>query len=240
MNSYTTFSQIYDSVMDNYDYDRVFQWLESLVPENKKLEILEMAMGTGRLTEKLAKIGKVTGFDYSGDMLALAEERLRGVGVSLFQMDLRTFDLNRNYDCILCLCDGMNYLESEEDLLHCFFNVKKHLKDGGRFIFDMNTHARFLDYGDFTEMREEDDFTLIWENHYDPPVNEYCITMFIRNKDGRYDRYREIHEERAFSRADVEFLLREAGLNLIEAYDGYTDRKAHDETERICYVVEKI
>ena len=78
MNSYTTFSQIYDSVMDNYDYDRVFQWLESLVPEKKKLEILEMAMGTGRLTEKLAKIGKVTGFDYSGDMLALAEERLRG------------------------------------------------------------------------------------------------------------------------------------------------------------------
>ena len=71
-------------------------------------------------------------------------------------------------------------------------------------------------------------------------MNEYCITMFIRNKDGRYDRYREIHEERAFSRADVEFLLREAGLNLIEAFDGYTDRKANDETERICYLVENV
>ena len=240
MNSYTTFSQIYDSVMDNYDYDRVFQWLKSLLPKEKDPEILEMAMGTGRLTEKLIGIGKVTGFDYSADMLALAEERLRGRGVPLLQMDLRTFDLNKTYDCILCLCDGMNYLKSEEELLQSFSRVEKHLKKGGLFVFDMNTHARFLDYGNFTEMREEENFTLIWENDYDPPVNEYCITMFIRDKDGKYDRYREVHEERAFGRQQVESLLREAGLKLIEAYDGYTERKVHGETERICYVVEKI
>ena len=240
MNSYTTFSQIYDSVMDNYDYDRVFEWLKSFLSKEKNPDILEMAMGTGRLIEKLIGIGKVTGFDNSADMLALAEERLRGRGVSLLQMDLRTFDLNRTYDCILCLCDGMNYLESEEELLQSFLRVEKHLKKGGLFVFDMNTHARFLDYGNFTEMREEENFTLIWENYYEAPVNEYCITMFIRDKDGKYDRYREIHEERAFSREQVESLLKEAGLKLIEAYDGYTDKKAHDETERICYLVEKI
>lgn len=236
MNSYTTFSQLYDSVMDNYDYDRVFHWVTSFLPDDKKSEILEMAMGTGRLAEKLADRGEITGFDHSADMLALADERLRGRGVSLFQMDLRTFELHRAFDCIICLCDGMNYLADEDELLACFQKVREHLKEGGLFLFDMNTHARFLDYGDFTEMREEDDFTLIWENHYEPPVNEYCITMFIRDHEGKFDRYQEIHEERAFSRETVERLLNEAGLKLIDIYDGYTKKKAHDETERICYV----
>lgn len=236
MNSYTTFSQLYDSVMDNYDYDRVFQWVSSFLPDDKKSEILEMAMGTGRLAEKLADSVEVTGFDQSSDMLALAEERLRGRSVSLFQMDLRTFELRHTFDYILCLCDGMNYLADEGELLACFRRVREHLKEGGLFLFDMNTHARFLDYGDFTEMREEDDFTLIWENHYEPPVNEYCITMFIRNHEGKYDRYQEIHEERAFSRETVERLLNEAGLRLIDVYDGYKKKKAHDETERMCYV----
>lgn len=236
MNSYTTFSQLYDSVMDNYDYDRVFQWVSSFLPDDKKSEILEMAMGTGRLAEKFADSVEVTGFDQSADMLALAEERLRGRSVSLFQMDLRTFELRHTFDYILCLCDGMNYLADEGELLACFRRVREHLKEGGLFLFDMNTHARFLDYGDFTEMREEDDFTLIWENHYEPPVNEYCITMFIRNHEGKYDRYQEIHEERAFSRETVERLLNEAGLRLIDVYDGYKKKKAHDETERMCYV----
>lgn len=236
MNSYTTFSQLYDSVMDNYDYDRVFQWVSSFLPDDKKSEILEMAMGTGRLAEKLADSVEVTGFDQSSDMLALAEERLRGRSVSLFQMDLRTFELRHTFDYILCLCDGMNYLADEGELLACFRRVREHLKEGGLFLFDMNTHARFLDYGDFTEMREEDDFTLIWENHYEPPVNEYCITMFIRDHEGKYDRYQEIHEERAFSRETVERLLNEAGLRLIDVYDGYKKKKAHDETERMCYV----
>lgn len=222
--------------MDNYDYDRVFHWVTSFLPDDKKSEILEMAMGTGRLAEKLADRGEITGFDHSADMLALADERLRGRGVSLFQMDLRTFELHRAFDCIICLCDGMNYLADEDELLACFQKVREHLKEGGLFLFDMNTHARFLDYGDFTEMREEDDFTLIWENHYEPPVNEYCITMFIRDHEGKFDRYQEIHEERAFSRETVERLLNEAGLKLIDIYDGYTKKKAHDETERICYV----
>ncbi|WP_322627186.1 class I SAM-dependent methyltransferase [Aedoeadaptatus coxii] len=236
MNSYTTFSQLYDSVMDNYDYDRVFQWVSSFLPDDKKSDILEMAMGTGRLAEKLADSVEVTGFDQSADMLALAEERLRGRSVSLFQMDLRTFELRHTFDSILCLCDGMNYLADEDELLACFRRVREHLKEGGLFLFDMNTHARFLDYGDFTEVREEDDFTLIWENHYEPPVNEYCITMFIRDHEGKYDRYQEVHEERAFSREIVERLLNEADLRLIDVYDGYTKKKAHDETERMCYV----
>ena len=236
MNSYTTFSQLYDSVMDNYDYDRVFQWVSSFLPDDKKSEILEMAMGTGRLAEKFADSVEVTGFDQSADMLALAEERLRGRSVSLFQMDLRTFELRHTFDYILCLCDGMNYLADEDQLLACFRKVRENLKEGGLFLFDMNPPARFLDYADFTEMREEDDFTLIWENHYEPPVNEYCITMFIRDHEGKYDRYQEIHEERAFSRETVERLLNEAGLRLIDIYDGYTKKKAHDETERMCYV----
>ena len=73
MSEYEGFSLIYDAVMANYDYDEVFRWVKKVLGEREGLAILEMAMGTGKLTEKLTDLGTVMGFDRSEDMLMQAE-----------------------------------------------------------------------------------------------------------------------------------------------------------------------
>ncbi|MFR9297015.1 MAG: hypothetical protein ACLVLI_04780, partial [Aedoeadaptatus pacaensis] len=60
MNEYEAFSLIYDAVMANYDYDEAFRWVKEVAGEGDRFEILEMAMGTGKLAEKLTELGNVT------------------------------------------------------------------------------------------------------------------------------------------------------------------------------------
>lgn len=238
MNEYRALSFIYDSVMDNYDYDRVFHWISEIVGEKRPLRILEMAMGTGKLTERLRNLGTVTGFDASEEMLALAEARLRDRGeVQLYRMDLRDFTVEGTFDVIVCLFDGYNYLSSEEALKASFKRVRNALKEDGLFLFDLNTAYRFeYEYGDFTEIREDDDYLLIWDNFYADGINRYDLTVFLRDQDGRYERYDETHREYTFKTERIEALLEEAGFSSVESFDGYSNCPRKATSGRIAYV----
>lgn len=242
---YEVFSRIYDEVMDNYDYDLVFRWLEDLLRRHKVevRTILEMAMGTGKLTERLTALGEVTGFDRSPEMLSIAYGALYGDPmVTMRRADLRDFDLRRNFDLIVCLCDGYNYLPTKKDLSNSFERVYAHLHSGGLFVFDMNTAYRFSEeYGAYREIREGDDYFLTWENEYDEVrrVNRYDVNIFFETRDGLYERAREVHKEYAYTREEIENLLRENGLHRMETLDGYTHKPATETSGRVSYVVIK-
>ena len=238
MNEYEAFSLIYDAVMANYDYDEAFRWVKEIAGEGDRFEILEMAMGTGKLAEKLTALGNVTGFDRSEEMLTQAYRRLyKNPRAKWTKMDLRDFSFSKPFDLILCLCDGLNYLTCEADLLACFKRVRAHLKDGGRFLFDLNTAARFREYGDLKEIRDEEGYFLTWENHFDGRVNRYAITAFLEEEDGAYERFDEVHEEYVYEEETVRRCLKEAGMKVLAIYDGYSFSPATPQSKRISYVV---
>ena len=237
MSEYEAFSLIYDAVMTNYDYDEVFRWVRGIAGEKDRPEILEMAMGTGKLTEKLTTMGAVLGFDRSEEMLIQAYRRLyKNPRAKWTKMDLRDFCFSKSFDLILCLCDGLNYLPTEADLLACFKQVRAHLKAGGRFLFDLNTAARFREYGDLKEIRDEEGYFLTWENHFDGRINRYVITAFLEEEGGAYERFDEIHEEYVYEENTVEGCLNEAGLKVLAVYDGYSFSPATPQSKRISFV----
>lgn len=99
--TYQYLAQVYDDLMGDYDYDEVYHFLESQVDHFGN--ILEMACGTGSLTEKLVKKGPVTAFDGSEEMLQVARDKLGyNPRVFLLRQDLRTFQLTEKYRTILC------------------------------------------------------------------------------------------------------------------------------------------
>ncbi|MDY3118491.1 MAG: class I SAM-dependent methyltransferase [Peptoniphilus sp.] len=239
MSEYEAFSRIYDQAMDNYDYDKVYRWIEKIVGDVPHRQILEMAMGTGKLTEKLTDLGQVTGFDRSEEMLMQAYRRLyKNPRAKWTKMDLRNFHFSESFDLIVCLCDGLNYLSTEADLLACFQRVRSHLNADGRFLFDLNTAACFQEYGDLKEIRDEEGYFLTWENHFDGRINCYAITAFIEEDDGAYVRFDEVHEEYVYDKKSVERLLRESGLKVLAIYDGYSFSPATERSKRISFVVE--
>jgi len=78
MEQYSTFSEIYDYLMDTKDYDL---WTENIIKIYNKYEIspkkiLELGCGTGNITTRLYKKGfSIIGTDISREMLEVANDK---------------------------------------------------------------------------------------------------------------------------------------------------------------------
>ena len=150
--------------------------------------------------------------------------------------DMREFELYGTVRAVVSICDSMNYLLEEEDLLEVFKLVNNYLDPGGIFIFDMNTrykYANMLGETTIAENREEGSF--IWENYFDEEedINQYDLTLFIRDEDDRYSKYEETHYQRVYDLEIVKTLLEEAGMEFVAAYDAFTKNPVREDSERI-------
>lgn len=239
---YSIFAEYYDQLMDNYDYQGVFDFLVQTLEEERASQgpILEMACGTGKLTGMLTKLGPVDAFDLSDQMLALAYQRLyRNKRARIFNMDMTSFDLNKKYQVILCLCDSLNYLDSIDKIRSCFRSVKAHLANGGVFIFDMNTEYRFREvFEDHIQIEEGEDHFITWANHYEKEAkrNTYSLNFFTREGD-LYRRAMEEHYEYAYTMEEIDQALSQAGLSIASIRNAYSQREDLEKAERLVYIV---
>ena len=82
-------------------------------------------------------------------------------------------------------------ITSKEDITSVFECVKKGLKPGGVFIFDLKTIHFFRDVlAENTYAENRDDSAFIWDNYYDEETrnNEYDLAVFIKNEDESFIR----------------------------------------------------
>jgi len=153
--------------------------------------------------------------------------------------DMREFELYGTVRAVISICDSMNYILEEEDLLQVFKLVNNYLDPKGIFIFDMNTrykYATLLGETTITESREEGSF--IWENYFDEEedMNQYDLTLFIREEGDLYRKYEETHLQRVYDLDTVKALLKEAGMEFVAAYDAFTKEPVKEDSERI-YII---
>ena len=170
------------------------------------------------------------------------------------QQDMREFELYGTVSAVVSICDSMNYMTSDEDLLSVFRLVNNYLDKDGVFVFDMNTEYKYKELmGDTTIAENREDVSFIWENLYDADkrLNEYCLTLFAKveaeddeeegedsAKPALYEKYEEVHLQRAYPLTEVKRLLHEAGMTFVAAYDVLTREVPGPECERM-YIVAK-
>jgi SAM-dependent methyltransferase len=102
--------------------------------------VLELACGTGRLTIPIAQSGvEIVGLDLSPSMLAHARTKAGAAGVEIefVEADCRSFDLGRKFALIIMAFNSMQHLHDYASLAALFANVRKHLAENGRFVFDV-------------------------------------------------------------------------------------------------------
>ncbi len=244
---YESLSKYYDIYMEEVPYEK---WLENieyfLNKYNKRGKtLLDLGCGTGTMSVLFSKAGfKVTGIDLSEDMLSEAAQKAEEEGERIFFscQDMREFEVLGGFDVIVSLCDCMNYITEAENLKEVFKNCRKALKDGGIFIFDINTVYKLkevLGCGSFCETEEDSAFTC--ENYFDDEtnINEYYVNIFAKAEDGRYERFEELHCERAYTVGEIEGLLKEVGLRLYETADAETLGEPFETSERIYFIAGK-
>lgn len=242
--SYESFAQVYDTFMDNVPYK---QWAEYLVRILRKNGIdtglvLDLGCGTGNMTEELAGAGyDMIGVDSSPDMLELAFEKKEKSGHNILYLlqDMRTFELYGTVRAVISACDCLNYITDPEDLLEVFRLVNNYLDPEGIFIFDFNTEYKYREIlGERTIAEDRDDCSFIWDNYYDPEerINDYALTLFIREQGDLYRKYQEQHFQRAYTLEEIQALLEQSGLRFIAAMQAYTDREPGPDSERILVI----
>lgn len=262
MQAYTGFARVYDSFMDNIPYEDWSEYLVKLLSEYGIEDgiILDLGCGTGNITQLLANRGfDMIGIDNAEEMLTIAIEKqddLKDIEQSLEKsscgsilyllQDMREFELYGTVKAVVSICDSMNYIMSEEELLQVFQLVNNYLDPGGVFIFDMNTMHKYQDIlGDTTIAENRDNCSFIWENYYyeEEEINEYDLTLYIKeesdNKEGGgnvFRRYEETHYQKAYQLETIIALIEKSGMEYVTAFDAFTQNPPRFDSERI-YVV---
>lgn len=238
--SYKEFSQIYDLLMDDIDYEKWTSFIINKVEGSRK--ILEAACGTGSITRLLSeKNFRVTAFDLSEDMLMRAYEKLgRSPGVRLLNMDMTSFKIDDKFDASICCCDGINYI-TENEVLKFFNNVYNHLNDNSRFIFDMSTEYKYTTMFNDTYVYDDGEIFYVWENVTDEQNSSVNmeINFFIKDSSNKYTRINEIQTQYIHSVQKIIKLLKEAGFNNIEIYDDYNNEPFNEESLRAVFCAAK-
>ena len=228
--------------MYDLDYEKIYKFIREVLGK-KSLEpelVLEMACGTGGLTEKLVRDYKLHAFDLSDDMLSVCENKIRSKNLKLFKQNMVGFSAPASYDAIFSVGDSLNYVTDEKDFEAAIKSSYDHLKDGGIFIFDLNTEYKFKNIPPVT-VDEVEDVLYLWENIYDEEekLNTYGVNFFRNIKDNDYKRFYEEHLERAYDLPFVKNLLGKTGFKDIEVYDDYEFKEVRDETSRYTFITRR-
>lgn len=245
MEAYTSFAAVYDTFMDNIPYEEWAAYLMKLLREyniNDGL-VLDLGCGTGNMTELLSEAGyDMIGVDNAEEMLEIAMEKREKSGQDILYLlqDMREFELYGTVKAIVSICDSVNYITEEEDLLEVFKLANNYLDPKGVFIFDFNTVYKYSEIlGNQTIAEDREDCSFIWDNYYyeEEQINEYELSLFIKETDSDlYRKYQETHFQKAYDLEMMKRLVEQSGLEYVTAYDAFTKNPPTEESERI-YVV---
>lgn len=244
MDAYTSFAAVYDTFMDNIPYEEWAAYYIELLKEYGVCDgiVLDLGCGTGSMTERLATAGyDMIGVDNAEDMLELAMDKRAASGNDILYLlqDMREFELYGTVRAIVSVCDSVNYITEQAELLEVFRLVNNYLDPKGVFLFDFNTVYKYRELlGERTIAEDREECSFIWDNYYDEEdrINEYALSLFIREDSGMYRKYQETHFQRAYELAEMRKLVEQAGLEFITAYDAFTRKEPTETSERICVV----
>lgn len=244
MTGYSTFARYYDNLTANIDYVKRAEYFHEIIKRYKNTDgsiLLDLACGTGSISEEMAKIGyDVIGVDYSDEMLGIALDKKFDSGLNILYLcqDMRKLDLYGSMDVTICALDSINHLNSLADVKKVFENVALFSEPQGLFIFDVNTlykHRNILANNTFTY--ETDNVFCVWENTLVEDTNEVKMNLefFELEENGLYSRTSDSFSEKAYSEESIEELLRECGFELLAKFGDDTFSPPACNSQRIVY-----
>ena len=243
--SYTILAQSYDRLTADVDYER---WADYVARHFRKLKrpvrsVVELACGTGSLASLLAGRGYcVTAVDLSQDMLTVAEQKCRGLDVTLLCQDMSRLNLPPGRaDAVICCLDSVNYVTRPPALRRAFQRVYKVLAPGGLFLFDVKTPLALERADGQTYLDEDDGLYCVWRADWYPRrrVCAYGLDLFLQTEDGLWERGGEYHEEYAYTMDELDGFLRGAGFRHVRQYGDKVMTAPKEGAQRVFFAARK-
>ena len=228
--NYNQFAWYYDSLMEPKFYEDYFHFIK----ENASFKsVLDLGCGTGRLDAQLVKEDIILdGIDLSQQMIDIAAQEVQSDKAHFEVADMLTYQPNKTYDLVLCVCDSLNYILGFENQVQILKNVYKFLNDNGTFIFDIHSQYKINElFKNYIEEDENEDFYFFWKVK---KTNEYQITHYVIIEDLNDDvRMEEKHIQESYP---IEWYVK--ALQEIE-FKEITYTESFQENERVVFKIKK-
>jgi SAM-dependent methyltransferase len=136
---YERSAQFYDLIYSASRFKPVAEWageVDAIIRERNPSArtLLDVACGTGHHLSYLRDHYSVEGVDISEEMLRLARARLPDV--PLHHADMRTLDLGRTFDSVICLFSSIGYAHGPDELAATVDGFGRHLNGGGVIVVE--------------------------------------------------------------------------------------------------------
>ncbi len=241
MDSYGKFAKIYDELInEDIDYKEMATFIKNQV--SSFTYYLDLGTGTGNLSSLLGPLFTETYLvDLSPDMLTLASEKFENQEIPYhsFAIPMTEIKFSKSFSLITSSMDSINYMLEEEEVKLLFHKVSQHLDDDGVFIFDLNSPYKIKTIlGNNDYIYNGEDLVYTWQNTLEDDVVEMDLNFFVA-KGSVYERFEEIHMERAYEIETIETWLHEAGFHLDSLKPGYMEGQILKNTERFVFIARK-
>lgn len=137
------YAGFYDALYVDKDYEAEVKFLAQVFAEHGVRPggtVLDLGAGTGTHALALAARGyRVTGVDRASAMVKQARVKAAeagAAGVRFIEDDVRTVDLGATVDAVISMFAVVSYQLTDADLADTFATARRHLGEGGVFVFD--------------------------------------------------------------------------------------------------------
>ncbi|XDD51542.1 class I SAM-dependent methyltransferase [Leptospira sp. WS92.C1] len=254
MSQFGKYSEYYDLLYEDKDYEGETAYVDSLLKETSPVSsfsLLELGCGTGKHAILLAQKGyQVTGVDVSKKMLTEAEERKKTLSSEAQPTfvfgDVRSVRIQKKFDIVVSLFHVMSYQTTNKDICDAFETASVHCKDGGIFLFDVWYGPAVLTQLPETRIKrlrsKTVEITRLAESNHFPNKNLVEVNYEVWIKDIQLDRVdvlKEKHPMRYFFTPELEFLLASSGFSILKTEEWMTGKKPGTDTWGVVFVAQK-
>lgn len=250
---YNILADYYDCLQEGMSPEDWAQYIDALVKkyctsagegENGNKILVDLGCGSGIITAELASsYGYETiGIDRSECMLDMARER--SDSVLWLNQDITDYELFGAADVFISTLDTVNHITEPDDIGRIFRSFANYMAPGGVFIFDAGTQRHFEQtLGNNVFYQDYEDFTLLWDNSYEPSegISTSSMTLFYSDDGGQtYGRTDGEIVERYYPEVLFAHLGDKYGMKLEAVLGELSFDKPTASDERMFFVFRKI
>jgi 2-polyprenyl-3-methyl-5-hydroxy-6-metoxy-1,4-benzoquinol methylase len=226
---------------------RTVEWLASTLGLQTGDSLLDLGCGPGLYSSRLAEIGlRVTGVDYSRRSIEYARQYAaqHNLNIDYRYQDYLTLEDDSLYDAVLLIYgDYCPLSPTQRNTL--LANVRRALKPGGYFVFDVTTRAHRHKHGNRNNWyATEQGFWkpgphLVLEDGFDYPEQFIFLDQIIViEENNKITIYRNWFQD--FSRETITRELEQAGFIVQSAWNDLLGTPYTDDTEWIGLIVSSL
>jgi SAM-dependent methyltransferase len=218
---YSTLATIYHEMYQHiFDYDKEFEFYDTILRKHNCNKILEIGCGSGMLARRFIRNGyDYLGLDLFNEMLEIARSEVK-TG-KFIQCDMRNLSFKRQFDSIMITGRSISYVSENKGIIDTLKGVQESLVDNGLFLFGVfEANGIFDNFDEFEQNVEHNNkkikrISKLKMNLATGWTYDWFAKYIIDDGD-KVSEFDDLTTLRAFTKDEILLFLKLTGFTIVE------------------------